>query len=636
MKPLQCIIGTAGHIDHGKTSLVKALTGTDCDRFIEEKERGITIDLGYARLELSDGKVVGLVDVPGHQRFVHNMLAGAAGIDLALMVIAADDSVMPQTVEHLAILELLGVTRGVVALTKADLVDEETMELAQMEVAELIESSCLSGSKIMVCSSVTGAGIDELRAELEQLSIATQARREAGFFRMPIDRVFTVKGHGVVVTGTVFSGSVKPDEHVMVAPGDREARIRRIQSHGATLDSAEAGTRAALNITGVAKENLQRGMVVCHPSIAAAHKQFTAEVVCHTSSPLKIVHNRSYLLHIHTSERLAKVYLMSEKSLAPGDKSVAQIRFDEPFQLMRGDRFVLRSSSARHTLGGGVVLEPGGAPIGRRKMKSLDEKWSALHETDSGVLAIVRDHPWGCPVDYITELFNLPGSSMKSALKRLKSTVATFEWKGGEYLYMKENGAAIQKSILEAVTKFHKENPAMQGIEESALAAAALPGAGEKLAGYWIRRAISSGKLEYQGSSIKLPGRKAKFGGEDEKLRAMILNAYKSAGIKSPPKTDKLHKKLEIPKGECMKMIRMLVQAGDLVTLAPDYTLHADVLENARQELLAELEKTGSIETARYRDILGAGRKAAIDILEYFDSAGLTKRVDNKRILARS
>jgi len=633
MSHFNCVIGTAGHIDHGKTSLVKALTGTDCDRFEEEKKRGITIDIGFAKLEFGDGRVAGIVDVPGHQRFIHNMLAGAAGIDLALFVVSADDAVMPQTVEHLAILEMLGVTRGVVAMTKADIVDEETLELAMMEVSDLIQNSCLAGSKIIPCSSVTGFGIEELKDELNVVSKTASTRWVDGFFRMPIDRVFSIKGHGLVVTGTVFSGKVAPDDRLIVSPGQIEVRVRRVQRHGETAKIAEAGSRAAVNITGVDKNQLRRGMVICHPAIGSAFTQFTAKVVCHPTSPLKIVHGRSYLLHLHTAETLCRVYLSSDKSLKPGDKGIVQVRFGEPVQLLNGDRFVLRSSSARNTIGGGVILETGGAPLGRRRLIGMAGKWDALGSVDTGISAIVGQAPWGARLGMLMGIFNLPRPELAKKLKQLKDEISTFEWKSSTYAFDIGASKKIIGDILEAVSNFHKNNPALQGIEESALALTAMPLVDGELAGYWIRRAVSSKKIEFKGSVLKLPGRDVEFSGNDESIRKVILDAYQKGGLKNAPKTDKVYKELGMKKSETARMIRILTQTGDLVSLAPDYTLHRDTLDMARKILVKEIETNGPVETARYRDLLGVGRKSAIDILEYFDKTRFTKRKENTRSL---
>ncbi len=635
MSHFNCVIGAAGHIDHGKTSLVKALTGVDCDRLEEEKKRGITIDIGFAKLELSDGMIAGIVDVPGHQRFIHNMLAGAAGIDVALFVVSADDAVMPQTVEHLAILEMLGVTRGVVALTKADLVDEETLELATMEVSDLIQKSCLAGSRIIPCSSATGLGIEQLKDELNIISKTASTRWADGFFRMPIDRVFIIKGHGLVVTGTVFSGKVAPDDKSEISPGNMDVRARRVQRHGETAMAAEAGSRAAINITGVDKNQLRRGMVICHPAVGAAFTQFTAEVICHSTSPLKIVHGRSYLLHLHTAETLCRVYLSSDKSLNPGEKGIAQARFYDPIQMLNADRFVLRSSSARNTVGGGVILEPGGAPLGRRRLVSLSDKWDALKNTDSGIRAMIGQTPWGTPLDKLMGMFNLPKPALAKKLKQLKNEISTFEWKSMAYAFDIKASKKIIGEILEAVTQFHKNNPALQGIEESALAIAALPSVDYQLSAYWIRRAVSSKKIEFKGSALKLPGRDVEFSGDDERSRQAILGAYQKGGLKNAPKTDKVYKELGMKKSEAARMIRILTQTGDLVSLAPDYTIHHDTLNTARNILVKEIEENGPVETARYRDLLGVGRKSAIDILEHFDRAGFTKRKENRRSLVK-
>ncbi len=630
MSLVHCVIGTAGHIDHGKTRLVKALTGIDCDVLDEEKRRGITIDIGFARMRLDNGQIAGVVDVPGHQRFIHNMLAGAAGINIALIVVAADDAVMPQTVEHLAILEILGVKKGVVALTKCDLVDKETLAIAEMDIAELLKNSSFATAMIIPCSSSTGEGVEKLRKELSRLAEQGHEMGREGFFRMPVDRVFTIKGHGAVVTGTVFSGSVAVDDRLTIVPGDMDCRVRRIQNHGETANRAEAGTRTALNLSGVDKEKITRGSVVCHQSIARKYKMFTAEIICHSSSPLTIVHGRSYILHIHTAETMCRVYLSSDKSLKPGERCVGQIRFEDPVNILYGDRFVLRTSSASHTLGGGMALEPGGKPMGRRGLKQRKKKWDVLTKgIHQGIESCLEENRGGVLTEEIMAVFNLPKKALGDMRKDIGDT-AVFDWKGASYIYRKVEGEKIVENITGAITKFHEKQPALFGIEESQLAQIpTLKDMGETLAAYWIRRAVSSKKIEYKGGLLRLPGRDAKFHGDDENVRSKILEAFKEGGL-NPPKTDKVYKQLGLKNDVASKIIRVLVQAGDLVSLAPDYTLHRDILDKSKETLIREIDAKGSIDTATYRDILGVGRKTAIEILEHFDRNGVTKRVDNK------
>ncbi len=634
MNPIQCIIGTAGHIDHGKTSLVKALTGTDCDRLDEEKKRGITIDIGFAKLMLPDGRIAGIVDVPGHQKFIHNMLAGATGINLALLVVAADDAVMPQTVEHLAILEILGVSKCVVALTKIDLVDETTLEIAQVDVANLLARTPFVGSEIIPCSVVTSKGIDQVKDALISLSGEAREPWPDAYFRMPIDRVFSVKGHGVVVTGSIFSGSVLPEDRLVLSPGGGNARVRRVQRYGTTVENGVAGTRAALNVAGLNVDLIRRGVVLCHPVINNVFKQFTAEVVCHFASPFKIVHGKSYLLHVHTAETLCSIFLESDKSLEPGQACVAQIRFSDNINLIYGDRFVLRSSSARYTIGGGIILEPGCKPLGRRRLKAVSSKWEALCKEESGVLAVINEFPLGKSHNSIMSMFNMSKRRLEKSLKGLNSVVGSFEWKGNTYVFNKEIGSATVEKLNVAVSEYHKKNPTILGIEESSLAMSELEFLGGALSGYWIRRAVSTGNLEFCGSVIRLKGREAEFSGADDTLRSAILNAYLEGGIKNPPKSDKVYLQLNMDKGTIQKMMRILGQTGDLVSLAPDYTLHKNSLEQARLALVEEVRQNGPVETARFRDILGVGRRVAIYILEYFDKTGVTKRKDNIRVLA--
>ena len=634
MSLINVVIGAAGHIDHGKTSLIKALTGTDCDRLLEEKKRGITIDIGFAKISLGQDKYAGVVDVPGHQRFVKNMLAGAAGIDMALFVISADDSVMPQSVEHMAILEMLGIEKGVVALTKTDLVDQETLELAMMEVSEFIQASPLAGAKIIPCSAVTGQGIEEIRTQIASVASSIKERRPGGYFRMAVDRAFNMKGHGLVVTGTVISGSVCPEDHLLLSPGGAQVRVRRVQSHGETVQKATAGARTALNISGVHKDSVSRGMILCHPAIMAPCGQLTARVVCHKSSPLKIVHGKSYFFHIHAAQALCKIILSGAKSLAPGRQGVARIIFeDDKIQINHADRFVIRSSAADQTIGGGFVLEPGGKAMGSKGLKATAKKWEALATRQRGIPAILDERPWGFPEQDICAMFNIPPDQIGNMTGGRDNEYGRFSSKGASYIFRDSERDRIFQRLAEEASSFHQKNPSASAMEENTLARAALPHMEQDLAGHWIKEAVLAKKLEAVSGGVRVPGTHAVFSDKEKKLQEQILALYRNAGLTSPPKTDHIHKTLGIKPAEAARMVRTLFQSGELVSLAPDYTLSKDALERARAILIKELESAGSVETGRFRDLLGVGRKAAIDILEHFDNTGLTRRVENKRIL---
>jgi selenocysteine-specific elongation factor len=633
MSSLRCVVGAAGHIDHGKTALIRALTGAPGDRLAEEKRRGVTIDIGFASLTLSDGATVGVVDVPGHRKFIHNMMAGAAGIDVALLVVAADDGVMPQTVEHLAILETLGVRRGVVAVTKSDLVDAEIVAMAVADVEELLADSPLAEATIVPCSSLTGDGIDTLKEELARLAAATERNPADGLFRLPVDRVFSMKGHGLVVTGTLFSGSVAVDDKVAVTPGGHEARVRRIQNHGVTEERAGAGTRTALNIVGPAKEAIGRGTVICHPAAAVAHTSFVGRIGAHRSAPLPIVHGKSYLLAIHTAEVLCRVALAAENSLAPGESTFGQLRFDRPINLVYGDRFVLRSSSAEETLGGGVVLAPGEAPMGRRGLIRSSSTWEGLSDPATAVAAAVARHEAGIEMARLIAWFNKGKGELATAFKRTKNgpeEIKTFEWKGEAYAYLVAAGKNIVDRIAAAVAVHHAEHPAVLGIEESSLARRILPETPPELAAYWVRRAASEKKIEYRGALVRLPGREALFTGDEREVMEKVVTLFDATRF-APPRADKACESLALKKPVVQKVIATLVRSGELITVSPEYTVSKKTLAEAERILREAIETAESVDTGSYRDLLeGAGRKAAIELLEYFDKQGVTKRIDNK------
>lgn len=635
MKPAHCVIGTAGHIDHGKTSLVRALTGIDCDRLEEEKRRGITIDLGFASMDIPGVGVASIIDAPGHAKFIHNMTAGATGLDAALLVVSADDAVMPQTVEHLAILDILGVNRGVVALTKADLVDDDALRIARMDVERLLDGSSLQGAKIIPCSSVTGLGIAELKNELYRILAIPTARRADAYFRMPVDRVFIMKGHGLVVTGTVNGGAVKAGDRLVFVPGGMEARVRSVQTHGERAEEGRVGERVALNVAGPEKAGVGRGSVILHPAIARECQNFTAEVSCHRMSPFPIAHGRSYILHAHTAERFCEVFLMSGPEIKPGEKSVAQIRFKGPLNLINGDRFILRSSSASQTVGGGVVLLPGGPLMGRRGMKARETTFVALKGTVSGVTALIAETPSGVPARELGAIFNLPREALLQVVADIPGS-AVFEAGGETYVCGAVEGEKLIARLKERVERFHRENPTLAGMEESALAGASAPGVSGAVAGWWIRKAVASGALEYHGPALRIPGKTAVFDDAAERTRKAILSEFLKGGL-NPPKPEKIYGNAGLKRSDAAKIARSLIERGEIVSVSPDLSFHASSFSDAKGRLLGELESAGSITTARYRDMLETGRKVAIDLLEYFDKTGVTKRVDDKgtRVLKR-
>lgn len=628
MKKAHCVIGTAGHIDHGKTSLVRALTGVIGDRLKEEKRRGVTIDLGFAHMDIPGVGVASIIDAPGHAKFIHNMTAGATGLDAALLVVSADDAVMPQTAEHLAILDILGVGRGVVALTKADLVDDDTLRVAIMDVEQLLYGSSLQGVKIIPCSSVTGMGIADLKQELYRILALPTTRRADAYFRMPVDRVFIMKGHGIVVTGTVNGGTVKAGDRLRFVPGGAEARVRSVQTHGEQAEEGRAGERVALNVAGLEKADMGRGHVILHPAIAVECQNFIAEVSCHRLSEIPIIHGGSYILHAHTAERFCEVFLMAGPQVKCGEKSVAQIRFKGPLNLINGDRFILRSSSASGTVGGGVVLLPGGPLMGRRRMKAREKTFAGLMDTLSGVTALIAENPSGVSSQELGSIFNLPRDPLAQAVAGIEGSIV-FEAGGETYVCDSAEGDKLIARLSARVEKFHRENPALAGMEESALAGAVLPGVNGAVAGWWVRKAVSNGALEFQGSALRIPGRTAVFNETAERLRKAILAEFLKGGL-NPPKPEKIYENAGLKRSDAAKMARSLIERGEIVSVSPDLSFHADSFAEAKGRLLAELQSAGSVTTARYRDILETGRKVAIDLLEYFDKAGLTRRLDDK------
>jgi selenocysteine-specific elongation factor len=626
------VVGTAGHIDHGKTSLVKALTGIDADRLEEEKRRGITIDIGFAHLELHtpSGEVLrlGFVDVPGHERFVRNMLAGVGGIDLVLLVIAADEGIKPQTREHFDICRLLAVRRGITVLTKSDAVDADTLEVVRLEVEDFLGGSFLdpSNSPILAVSSLTGAGLAELRSALARAASEVSAKDSAALSRLPIDRVFTMKGFGTIVTGTLVSGTISKEEELEVFPTSKRLRVRGVQVHGSPADQAIAGQRTALNLAAVATDDLARGMTLAPPNtFQPASRLDVALTLLASAKPLK---DRARVhFHAYTMETIAEVWLHQAKQLAPGAQAYAQLRLTEPTLLLPGDRFILRQFSPVITIAGGVVLDA--API--PKTKNIQDFLKALETGTAETVIearIARRGPNGLPLSQATSetgwrkediLQQLAGALQRGTVHRIADTLL--------------NASSLEQltsSLSKKVAEFHQTNPLVAGIGKEELRDRL------HLSSEIFSAAVDvltrERKLEIAGELVHLPGRGVVMKDEEAESMKIIEQAFAVAGLKVPSLKEVLAG-LKVDKVRAQKIVTLLLREKALVKISDDLVFHHGVLTDLRQKITALKSTTPKIDVASFKDLTGVSRKYAIPLLEYLDRERVTRRVGDERLI---
>jgi selenocysteine-specific elongation factor len=629
------IVGTAGHIDHGKTALVKALTGIDADRLEEEKRRGITIDLGFAHRDLPgpNGEILrlGFVDVPGHERFVRNMLAGVGGIDLVLLVIAADEGVKPQTREHLDICQLLAVRRGIVVLTKSDTVDRETLAVVRAEVEEFLRGSFLAGrkSRIIPVSAMTGAGLDTLTQALADAAASIEPKDAKTLARLPIDRVFTMKGFGTVVTGTLVSGSIRKDDELEGFPTGKRVRVRGVQVHGEVANEALAGQRTALNLAGVGIEELQRGMTLApHSTFKSTWRADVTLSLLPSAKPLK---DRSRVhLHSYTSETVAEVVLYGQKQIVPGQTSLAQLRLAETTLLLPGDRFIIRQFSPVVTIGGGVVLDA--APL-TTKMPTED-KIIFLEKMDKGSpeeILLARIARRGTVGLAIEEAVGETGWTLErvQALAASLLTKSAVVRTNGHFLSAAAFSSVLSEAV-NAVKAFHTYNPLVAGIGREALR--------ERLDltpqvfAVILQALVRGGQLEISGDQVRAAGRAVVLRDEEAESKQMIESAFASAGLKVPALKEVLAG-LKVDRARAQKIVTLLLRDKVLIKLADDLVFHSSALADLRQRLLAYKAKSPRIDVAAFKELTGVSRKYAIPLLEYLDREHVTRRVGDARVI---
>ena len=631
----QVILGTAGHIDHGKTSLIRALTGIDTDRLKEEKERGITIELGFAHMDLPCGHTLGIVDVPGHEKFVKNMVSGASGIDLVALIIAADEGVMPQTREHLEICEILQVQHGLVVLTKIDMVDEEWLEMVREDVTEFLEGTFLENAPMVEVSSATRDGIEDLIQVLDRLVQEVPERDLGSFFRLPIDRVFVMKGFGTVVTGTCISGSVRTGEDVTIYPQGIESRVRGLQVHNQEVEEARAGQRTAINLQGLEKAQLQRGNVVAGRD--ALRTSYMLDVIAELlpSAPRKIKNRAKVRFHTGTSEVIATVVLLDRDELPPGESGYAQIRLDEPIAVLPRDRFVLRSYSPVRAIGGGRILNPLPLKKKRFSQRVLDE----LEVFNAGDLSRVTEQLVamgrfrGVEHKDLPFLTNTRETHLKDIVQQLLSQKRILQYDRERKAYIHRGFYdQIRGEILDTLAAYHRDQPLKAGLGKEEVRSRTAGSNNPKLFNYVIGRLVQENEVVQVKDVLHLSSHKVTLGQDQEKVREEIEKTYLEGGLQ-PPYFKEL--KNRFPGNTARDILEVMAKEGILVKVKEDLYFHHQAMDALRDRLVAYLKEHGEITTPQFKEMTGASRKYTIPLIEHFDLTQLTMRVGDSRVLRK-
>jgi len=629
------IVATAGHIDHGKTTLVKALTGVDTDRLPEEKARGISIDLGFAYWRTDAGATIGFVDVPGHERFIRNMLAGVCGIDYVMLIVAADDGVMPQTIEHLHIVGLLEVAHGCAVVTKTDRVARERVDEVGASVRELLAATELASIPVLPVSAVSGDGIAQLRDELAKAANAHRRLAEADrCFRYAVDRAFSVAGSGTVVTGTIFNGTVTAGDKLVISPRGAEARVRGIQKQGKPAQQANAGERCALNLAGVDLEQVARGDWVVAPAVHAPTRRFDARLHVLASETSALKHWTPVHLHLGTADITARVAIKRGASVAPGTSALVQIIADRPLAALNGDRFIVRDQSAARTLGGGSVIDPF-APATRRSASARTARLAALEQPtpDAAFRALLACSPQGVDLAQFGRTFNLVAARVDQLARDCATAVVGRELR---IALPRATADSIKQRVLEALARFHRESPQALGAETEAQRKAFAPALDTATFAALLRELADERKIEVAGSHVRLPQHVATANPADQKMWESVRPLLESAGFNLPPLRE-LAPAAKISEAVLKDFLHRKSRTGEVIRVTPERFYPRATLAQlaALAQATAQAAPGGQFTAAQFRDRCGLGRSLAIEILECLDRLGITQRLGDARKMRR-
>ena len=631
------IIGTAGHIDHGKTSLIKALTGQDTDRLKEEKERGISIDLGFAHFDLSDGTQAGVVDVPGHERFIKNMLAGAHGIDLVLFTVAADDGVMPQTEEHLDIVHLLGVKMAIFAITKGDLVPPARILEVEEEIKILTLGTLLEDAPIIPVSSVTGQGLPELKKLISEALKSCDKVPRSGYFRLPVDRAFVMQGHGVVVTGTALSGEVRTGDHVRCLPGGDLFRVRSVQVHGRTVDTAGWGQRIALNLSGPERASIERGHVICHEKLTLISDRFDALLEVRPAAAKGIKNHQRIRVHLGTAERLAKIILLGAiNKVGPKESTYCQITLSEPLLALRDDHFIVRDETARKTLAGGIVIHPW-AGKHKRAEPDLQKRLESLHAGDVTQVTesfLNESADFALPMESIHQFLNLKEDVVSAQLKQMNN-LRVFNAEGERIYTTDSKWQLLKDRIVATLKEFHKTHALVPGMDMEELRGKLPYTLSAKTFRTVVDTLLAEKTIGKEENLLRTAEHRVQLGGQEKSLMDRIKKILGEQPM-SPPDLKDVEKQLGVNRNKLAEVIRLLERDRSVVRVATDLYYLSSTVDQIRAVLKKFLAEKGEITAGSFRDLIGSSRKYTIPLLEYFDREGLTIRIGDIRRLKSS
>ena len=626
------IVGTAGHVDHGKTTLVKAITGINTDRWEEEQRRGLTIDLGFAPFALPSGKKAAIIDVPGHERFIKNMLAGVSSIDVVILVVAADEGVMPQTEEHLDIIDILQVRHGVVAVTKTDLVDAELLELVEEEIRQRLAGTTLANAPLVPVSALTGQGVTELLTTVEEVIAEAEKTETPKLLRLPIDRVFQIAGHGTVVTGTLIGGEIKLRDEVEILPAGINARVRQIQVHDESVPAVGAGHRVALNLSGVEKTELHRGNVVLEPGVMSPTTLIDARVTV-LAKGKELGHRERVRIHIGTNEVLARLRTLEGDTIEPGESGYCQVVFEEPVVAAREDLFVIRSYSPSHTVAGGKVLN--GTPL----------RWK---RKDPQTLDILAREALGDPEDLLRLVFELrPGTpynredlrrqtlfdqgQIRTELRALLKQGQIVDLDNNQLFLSALGAESLWQKTAELLDDFHDRFPLRKGYPKEELRSRLVPTWESRVFNNLLELWGQEAKLDLYEKEISLPGKGLELSPEETQLAQKVEEEFRQAGF-APPSLSEVSQKYSLTDKRRDEIINYLILQGALVRITENLFFHQENITKAKEVAKSLIEEAGTLDAATFRDATNSSRKYAIALLEYFDSIKWTKRIEEKRI----
>lgn len=625
------IIGTAGHVDHGKTTLINALTGIDTDRLQEEKKRGITIELGFAYMDLPDGGRIGIVDVPGHEKFIKNMLAGAGGVDIALLVVAADEGFMPQTIEHLDILKLLNIQHGIIAITKCDMVDDEWLEEVYADIKDHVKGSFLENAEIIKTSAISGIGIDELRNKLIEIADSLPEKPISKQFRLPVDRIFSMQGFGTIITGTLIEGSLSVDDAVEIFPGKKPARVRSIQVHGESKDRAYAGQRVAVNIVGLKKEEIERGFVLASPGSLNDSMMIDVKIRLIDNSTRSIKNNGVVHFHHESNVTLAKVVLLGVDELNPGESDFAQLRFNDPVAVKAGDNFVLRFYSPLETIGGGTVINPLAKKLKRKNedvIHSLQVKSSG--SLDVQILSIINQNIKSLiDLQTIEKSLSIQKNDIMTIVKAMLDDGRLYDC-GNDVFVSNEVLSYYKDRLNDLLENYHKQNPILPGIMKHDARLQLLGKIKNSVSTILFDLLLNDERFETSQDVIKLKNFLPKLSNEEQNAKEHILDIYKKSGIEAPLASELI--KNAKNKSVYQRIISALVFENMLIPISNDYLLHCDVYNEILSKAKSKWSKTDKFTLAEFRDLLNTSRKYALLLFDYWDSKKITKKIDDYRI----